>query len=449
MRMSQAKMLAGKNLVMLPLFFGTVPALQAGQFAYGLGYTATQSDNIARETTNERSELVHSYLAGFSYLENTADLVARVFAQATYFDYHNDIFSDESVYNLNSSLIWTISPQRFTWTVEDTYEESQISATAADTPSNRTSVNVFNTGPDFYARLNPVNTLALGLRAGNVSADQSNIDNDRFSALARWLYQANSSMVYSLNAQALSVSYDDSVTNVDYDRRDFFIRADYKPGRSQYTLDLGTSRITPDRGQEIDGTLARFTLVRQLTQESNFGLSASSEYADTGTDILAASTAEGLSAGTPAPALAVTTSDVVTSDVYYARRVNVFYTRRASQFWINASANTQDLDFETTAQDREEKTGILELDFFYSGATSVKLFTEQTRTEFLNFSREDTDRNSGIRFGYRVNRNVSLELEGRRIDRTSTVSTAEFEENRVFFSVLYSSSPLFTPVYTR
>lgn len=449
MRTSISGEAAGKSLAFFLLFFGAMAPLQAGQFAYGLGYTATRSDNITRDNANERSETVHTYLAGFSYLENTADIVARIFAQASYYDYQDDIFDDESVYNLNSSLLWTISPQRFTWTVEDAYEEKRISATTADTPDNRTDVNVFSTGPDLYLRLNPVNTLAFGARAENVSAGESNIDNDRLNASARWLYEANSYSTYSLNLEATDVNYDDSITNTDYARRDFFVRADYRPSRSQYLLDYGATKINPDRGEELDGTLTMLSWIRQLTNESSFGLSASREFADTGTDILAASTAAGLSMGTPVSTTTTLSSDVVTGDVYYAKRANLFYTRRGGSFWVNLSASTQDLDFETTAQDRKEKIGFLELDYFYTGTTSIKFFTEQTRIEYLNFFREDTDRNSGIRLGYRVSRRIGLELEGRRVDRTSTDPTAEFEENRAFLSIIYSSGPLFAPVYTR
>lgn len=449
MRIATGGEVAGKNLALLLLFFSAVSPLQAGQFAYGLGYMATHSDNIERDASNERSELVHSYLAGFSYLENTADLVARVFAQATYYDYQDDTFTDESVYNLNSSLIWTISPQRFTWTVEDAYEETQISTTVADTPANRTNINVFSTGPDLYVRLSPVNTLAFGARAGDVSTSETNIDNDRLSASARWLYQATSFSIYSVNFETLDVNYDDNASNIDYTRHDAFVRADYHPSRSQYLIDLGASKISPDRGEELEGTLTRLSWIRQLTQESSFGLSASGEYADTGADVLAASTAAGLSIGTPSSTTTALSSDVVTSDVYYAKRANMFYTRRGSQFRVDFLANTQDIDFETTAQDRKEYAGFLEVGFFYSQATSVKLFTEQTRTEYLNFVRRDTDRDSGVRLGYRVSRSIGLELEGRRTDRSSTDPTAEFEENRVFLSIVYSSGQLFAPMHTR
>lgn len=449
MRIAIVGEVAGKNLALLLLFFSAISPLQAGQFAYGLGYMATHSDNITREASNERSEVVHSYLAGFSYLENTADLVARVFAQATYYDYQDDVFTDEDVYNLNSSLVWTISPQRFTWTVEDAYEETQIVATAADTPANRTNINVFSTGPDLYVRLNPVNTLAFGARVGNVSTSEANIDNDRLSASARWLYEANSYSAYSLNFETLDVNYDNTISNIDYTRHDAFARVDYHPSRSQYLIDLGATKISPERGKELEGSLTRLSWIRQLTQESSFGLSASGEYADTGADILAASTAAGLTIGAPGSTTTTLSSDVVTGDVYYAKRANMFYTRRGSQFRVNFSANTQDIDFEITPQDRKENTGFLEVGYFYSETTSVILFTEQTKIEYQNFFRRDTDRDSGIRLGYRVSRSIGLELEGRRTDRTSTDPNAEFEENRVFLSILYSSGQLFAPMHTR
>jgi hypothetical protein len=79
----------------------------------------------------------------------------------------------------------------------------------------------------------------------------------------------------------------------------------------------------------------------------------------------------------------------------------------------------------------------------------VTLFTEQLKTEFVSFVREDTERDSGLRFNYRLSRTVSLGLEGRRTERSSTAPAVEYEENRVFLSILYSSRPLFSPVSSR
>jgi hypothetical protein len=431
----------GNRLLLFAMLLGAVTPLEAGDFAYGLGYTATRSDNITRVPSDELRETIHSYLVGFSYLELTPDIDATIAAQAEFRDYQDDIFEDETVSNLKALLYWTISPQRFIWVVEDAYEQTRINAAESDTPDNRANVNVFSTGPDVYFRFNPVHTLALGARAGNVYTGQANTDNDRFSGSVRWLYQATSITTYSLNYEAQDVSYDDPALNADFTSHDIFLRADYRPSRSQYTIDLGASRISPEQGEDLNESLFRLTWIRQLTTESTFGLSASGEYSDTAADILTSATTT-----TPSTAL---TSGEVRSDLFYAKRASLFYNRRGARFGAGFSLYTQDLDYETTPQDRREYGGRLTLGFFYSGTTTVTLTTEQNRAEFRDFVRHDTDRDSSIRLDYRLSRSVRLALEGRRTERDSTSPADEFVDNRVSLSVLYSSSPLFTPVSTR
>jgi hypothetical protein len=429
------------RLVLALLFLCAAYPVRAGEFGYGIGYTATRSDNIERVPPNadERSDTINAYLFAFSYLENSSNLLARVLAQAEFRDYREEIFGDETVYNLKSSLVWTLSPQRFTWTVEDTYDETQITPTVADTPANRTNVNVFSTGPDFYIRLNPVHTLALGARLGNVYTGRANTDNDRVSGSARWLYQSTAITTYSLNFDTLKVNYENSALN-NYLNHNVFLGVDYRPSRSQYLVDLGVTRFDPDRGETLDEMLVRLSWIRHLTPESRLGVSASGEFLDTGADLLEASTSS--------VPLATQTAGVVTSDVYYTRRGSIFYIRQGSQLVIDVSLFSQELDFEILPEDRKENGGQLKLDILYSGTTTVTLIGKQTRSDYLNFVRRDTDSDVAIRLGYRLTRSVNLGLEGRRLSRSSTVSAGEFDENRVLLSLLYSN-PFFNTVAAR
>jgi hypothetical protein len=132
--------------------------------------------------------------------------------------------------------------------------------------------------------------------------------------------------------------------------------------------------------------------------------------------------------------------------VYLTKREDIFYNHRSSQFGVQFQANQRNLDFETTLQDRKETNGSLVIDYFYSGATTASVFTAYTKTKYMNFVRQDTDRDSGVRFSYRITRTTSLGLEGRRIDRVTTDVTQNYVDNRLLFSVLYSSGALFTPV---
>jgi hypothetical protein len=175
----------------------TLP-VQAGEFAYGLGYLATHSDNVTRVPIDERSDWINSYLAGFAYRENSADLVAHVLAQAEYDTYHMHTFGNQTLYYLDSSAVWTVSPQRFTWTVEDQARQALINSTGVVTPTNEVGINVLSTGPDALLRFSPVQSLALGARVGDVYTGSVDADNKRFNGSAGWLYQASSVTTYSL-----------------------------------------------------------------------------------------------------------------------------------------------------------------------------------------------------------------------------------------------------------
>ncbi len=425
--------------------------LQAGEISYDLGYAGTHSDNIAHVPTNERSDWIHSLLAGFAYQENTVDLVARVLAQIEYDTYQKNSYGNQSLYYVDSSAVWTISPQRFFWTVDDTARQALVDSTGQNTPANRTGLNVLSTGPDALLRFSPVQALALGARVGDVYTGRVDADSKRIDGSAGWLYQTSSVTTYSLNYQVLDVKYNNSTLNNDFKRQDFFARGQYRPSRSQYVLDLGTSDIKRDQGSDSRNTLARLSWTRQLSPESTFGMSASRELSDTGSDLLAEIqplTTHTAATGQTAPATFLT-SDIVTSDVYLAKRGEIFYTYRGSQFGVQFLTSQRNLDFATTPQDRKETYGRLEFDYFYSGATTASVFTEYTKTKYLDLARQDTDHDSGIRFGYRLTRTISLGLEARHTDLASTYPTVIFTDNRVLFSVLYSSGPLFMPVVGR
>lgn len=428
------------------LGIGTIEPLRAGESAYGLGYSAEHSDNIALASSNEHSDWIHSMLAGFAYQENTTDLAARVLAQATSNHYQENSFDDETLLDLNSSAVWTISPQRFLWTLEDNNQQGLVDSAGVNTPANRTNVNVLSTGPDFYLRLTPVHTLTFGARAGDVYTGRANVDNKRLSGSAAWLYQSSSITTLSLNYQTLDVRYENSTLNNDYRSEDVFFRAQFHPSRSQYVLDLGATHINFDRGADVRGTLARLSWIRQLTPESSFGASISKEFLDTGTDVLAASPASGTTGG---PEATSGQASIVTGDVYTTKGGTIFYNHRGSHLGAQFQAGKRKLDFEMTPQDRKETNGSLQIDYLFPGATTAALFTGYTRTEYLDVTRRDTERNTGIRVDYHLSRTVSLGLEGRHHDRASTLSSSDYVDNRVLFTVLYSSGPLFAPLRRR
>lgn len=396
---------------------------------------------------NEREDWVSSLLAGFAYQENTPDLTARVLAQADYRDYRKDVFSDETVYYLDSTLVWAVAPQQFTWTVDDTSRQIARDVTQQDVPTNRVDANVFSTGPDVFVRFGSVNTLVLGARYQDVYFEDSNADSNRYSVLSRWLYQASPVTVLSLNVDSLRVAFDDDIANINFTRQDLFLRFNTRPSQSEFTLDLGATNIDRENASDVDGFLRRLTWVRQLTPVTTFGASFSGEFNDVGSSLLARGTG---TTGTISPSLDTgLVQAVVSGDVFYAKGGEVFYSDVGTLFGLDFRVLKRDFDYETSPLDREEKAARAAITYYHSATLSTTAFATLTETSYQDFAREDDTHNAGLRFAYRLSRSLTLGLEGRRVSRSSTDTATEFTEKRGLLTLLYSSGPLYTPIMRR
>ena len=311
------------------------------------------------------------------------------------------------------------------------------------TPDNLVNANVLNTGPDLYIRLGRVNTLVLGLRYGNDSYSEGDLDSNRYGASARWQYAANAETTYSLNYEAQQVKYNNEILNENYMRQDLFIRAEKLQARARFSLDLGATRLDRDRTGETSGSLARLEWSQRLTSVSTAGILLASEYLDAGAVLLSTATSP-----TPIPGAPPSSSATVeaTNDIFNMKHVEAYYNSSDSIFGLSARAFYRDIDYEIAPLDRHEAGGRLDVTFNPSGLLATTVYGSHLDIQYQSFTRDDRVSEAGIRFLYRINRNLSTTLDGRKTWRYSTDALQEYTDNRVLFSLLYSSSPLFTPV---
>lgn len=420
-----------------------VQTVCAGELAYGVGYVGEYSDNIGRTSSNPKQEWINSAIVGIAYRENGPALAAHVLAQAEYRDYKHNIYRDESLYDVDASLLWWISPQRLNWVLIDRYEQITRDITSPDTPDNRINSNVLSTGPEFLVRFGQVNTLVLGLRYGNASYSDAALNNHRYGASARWRYTVNTRMTYSLNYEAEQVRYEDDIRYSNLTRHDVFARMDMRQARTNFQLDLGTTRIEREQTGETDGYLGRLTWSQQLTSASSVGILLAGEYLDAGTVLLSTATGSTPTSGSPS------TSPVpseATNDYFYTKRTELYYTRNDYAFALNARAYYRDIDYEFAAQDRQEGGGQLEISYNPFSLFGVTVYGNHLDVKYQSSTREDRDNEAGLRFRHRLSRHLSTTLEGRRIWRYSTDAFQEYIDNRVIFTLLYASSPLFVPI---
>jgi len=422
----------------------SIQTTHAGELAYGVGYYVESSDNIRRTPTNTVDDVTNSVFAGFTYLENGPVLDAHLTALAEYRDYKYDTYNDGPLYYADASLLWRIAPQRLSWVLVDRYDQITRDTSLPDTRDNQVDANVLSTGPDIYVRLGQVNTLALELRYGKATYGQGygEADNSSYGGSLRWLYAANSEMTYSLNYQASQIYYDDEILNDNYSRQDFFVRAETHQARSRFLLDLGITKIDREKAGETNGPVARLTWSQQLTSESSASILLAGEYLDTGTDLLSTATSTTPVPGAPPPSNA---NGGITTDLYYQKRAELFYGLSGGYLGLNLRAFYRDIDYESVPQDRLESGEMLDVTYNTSSALATTIYGRHMDVHYQNVVRDDWENEAGIRFLYRLNRNVSATLDVWRSWRYSTDPLQEYTDNQVLLALLYSSSPLFAP----
>jgi hypothetical protein len=419
----------------LPL--GLLAPAAWAETALGVGYRGEWSSNIARVPSGGESEWANILALGLSYADFTPEWRARVSAVAERRDYRHDRVPDESLYDVEAAAVWWLSAQRLTWSLENRYAQVLRDTRDPAISTNRVGANAASTGPDFYARLAPRQLLRLGARYVNVYFGQSVDDYQRVSGYARYLYEPTAADTLSFNLEYGQTDFDEEVTNVNYRRLDAFLRWETRQGRSGYSVDLGTTRLDRQRGDDAHGSLARFHWRRQLTSESAFGVTVAREFLDTAGALLASVTpAEAVLPVSFGEGISTT---VASGDLYYLRRAEFFYRRTGTRLGLEARAFRRDYDYEALAvEDRRENGAALDIVFNRGGTLFSGLFADWLKTEYDLSGREDRDLNAGARLGYRATPRLSGTLEASRLRRTSSDPTAEYLERRYTLSLFYT-----------
>jgi len=121
------------------------------------------------------------------------------------------------------------------------------------------------------------------------------------------------------------------------------------------------------------------------------------------------------------------------------------YTSSDSSVGLNAQIYYRDIDYQITPQDRVETGGLAAVTYNPSSLVTTTLYGSHQNTHYLNFVRDDRANDIGVRFLYRVNRNISATLNAGVVWNSSTDPAYTYTDRRVLFSLQYSSGTLFTP----
>lgn len=407
---------------------------------YGVGYGTVFSDNIGLSATDEQVEWINMFRGLFSLQDVSDRLDARFFSLLEYRQYTQTDFRDETLLAIDSSVNWTLSPQRLTLTVEDRFTQVPIAPDIAVSPVNRQDTNVFSAGPNLTLRLGRVNTVELGGRYSNYYLEVSNNDSNRYSAYARLARQISPITRVSVNYEPSYVDFGDDAINPDYTRQDVFFNARTNRLGLDIGFDIGSTFIDRDNAaiRDVEGRLLRGTLTRQMTSDSSLTLSASDQYSDTGRDTLVVNP---LLLGSQSPS-AVSPTDFVGGGLYATQAADLAYTKRRYYGNNTLSAFWRQTDFESpqVLLDHEIRGVHADFGIDYSAAMTTSFFGNISETNYLRVTRTDRDTGIGARVIYRFLRTLSLSAEGRWSRRDSTFAPVSYDELRAVLTIAYNTN---------
>lgn len=413
----------------------------AVQADYGLGYSTVLSNNIGRTRLDRQSEWMNVASGLLSLRELTSSIDAHVYSQLQYRQFTNGTYDNGFLLALDSAGTYTISPKRLSLTATDTFTQAPIDPTLSLAPSNQQNVNTFSAGPDATLQLSPVDDFLVGGRYSNVYFQTSLLNSSRYSGYVRLAHKFDPVVTASLNYEPSRVLFQDQSVVPDYTRHDVFARLAFAWPTNALSIDAGRTRMVPDTGATIQGTLVRGTFTRTINSTNSYSISAGQDLSDSGVGALIANPA--FDGASPVP---INTSEFVVGGLFRARTADAAFLHHRTYGDDHLHLFWHKYDYQTAPVLNQRLAGsVLDIGHDVNAAISGSVFGDYVRTDYDNAPRTDIDRGIGAQAIYRLNRALALTFELMYSNRSSTLFSQNFNETRGVVTLSYSRNPTTTP----
>lgn len=410
-------------------------------FTLGVDVGVGASDNIYEVQSPRTSEIMPT--AGFDvalHREGTV-LDADVTGLFSYYDYVHDSYSNDVFGRLDGTVKLSLVPEKLVWVVQDSFGQEALNLFQPNNPGNREYVNFVSTGPDLSLRLGEQGFIRLGARYANVHYQTSPLDSNRPSetfAIGREL-SANSAL--SLNVDAEQVRFDNTTQttiingvtyppNVDFDRREAYLRYEARGARTTLAVNLGATQTEEATGWH-SRPLLELDLTRRMTPYTSLSLSAGQQFTDA---------AEGFRNLQPGATGGIVLAPVAGAyDSYVARYVSGGWRLERDRTTVALSDRYEE-DLHSVDSNFDAKRNDLELNIGrrLTPMVGVQLLGSMITDNYYNQHFESNDHLAGAALVVQPARKVEVRLLYDHVWRTASgVGSTTFGENRIFLLLTY------------
>lgn len=403
---------------------------------YVLGASLLHSDNINLSETDPDSETVLSPEISFEATQSGSSTSFKARGSLQYLDYRDNTYGDEARGEFAGQFNWMLLPQRLNLVVEDYLGRQPVDFTAGYSPGNQQQINVFTAGPSLFARFGTATRAQFDLRYSDTYAEETReFNGNRYLVAGRLFRDLGTSRWLSANVEASSVRFDLDTPSADYDRYDAYVGYRHESTRLNMDVAVGYTRLEQDNVAGTESSpLARAQLDWQLAPRSMLSATASYQFADTASDLVANSSRldtlviEDVAAPT----------GLVGPAVYRQRRYEVGYRYTGDRWNFQVRPYLERTDYNDTALvGWETRGGYFNAEYQLRPRLSLTASAMREDREFADGSRNDRDTLARIGLTYEFSRHLSGSVGWQRRERESDVPGQDYRENVATISVSY------------
>lgn len=414
----------GRQLLWIGMLMSVPLAAFAKPVQLSAGLESRFTDNARKSAFDEQSDLESEVSIGIQHTSDPGRCNSDLNARLAYVYWLDDTFDPEPYGDMDFLGDCAIG-RGLVWQAENYLREVVQDSRVSNNPDNRTSKNLFRTGPVWTVRLGAVDQVSIGAEYENTEYDEpEETDSERYIGTLSWNHFFSASFTGGLSMTADRAELD---TEEDIDRETLTATFSKNWATTSVSGEAGYSQIettSNNSSRETDGFVGNIEIVRAITPTTELTFEASREFTDVTSDF-------DIRFGEFVFNLEQT-SAVEASIVRLQLLKNFSAGSSLSVAAFSSRSDYIDVGLE------EERSGLVA--DYRRPVTSQMTATFQAGYDNLSYSDDDT-RDDIIRFNagieYQLNR--KLDLVGRigHEQRQSEVDSREFDENWVAIGLNY------------
>lgn len=414
--------------ILTGMFFCSFPASVMGlniapNASIGVKYT----DNVTRVPDAEIDEVIVSTSLGAAINAGSGSFQLNAITSLRNERYTKGTFSDQQYFNLSATAGWEMLKDRVDWKMQDFFSQQSINSLDPDTPDNTQNTNVFTLGSNIYFPISGRQLVTVQPEYRKFTYEVQGIDNQQNSLNVNWNYQIFRTMSVGLRGNVNKVDYTEPAV-ADNVFRTISLAVSGRRARSDYSIDLGVTRVDRENGPSERGLTGTMTWLFNLTGYSNVRTSISSNLTNTNNNLLNVSIN---------PENGDISSQQISTEILRKNVIRVAYAKQGATLNSRVWSELSKQDYKLAPLDREVQSLGVEFSYPLTAVLTMGINTRYNRTELTDVDRNDSQSSIGGYLNYRLSRKLSGRFDLRYMNKNSTLSAQNFSELSVFASLVY------------